>query len=498
MPYLAPCLVRILNVGGDSRRPEGAGVLIADRHFMTCAHVVGNVTDDISRDDVFVDFPLMPGNPMFRTRVSHLVPPADDLSFGEPEDICVLKLLPGQALPEAARPARFIESFDFQALQNNTMRMCGFPEGFEDGDYVEGRLMGMTGRGWVQMDGTLTSKAIEGGFSGTAVWDKTSGLAVGTVVGRNIRGGKVSGYMIPVDMLKRAWPAMTESNVRGSLAPFLCDRDTEDQEFKSFFENCCEECPDLPQIYVIPGDEGACHSSLIRRLEAERIGPIIRKKTGKTEKTLLKQINWPFEGPLDVRQTLLSERLFHAFERTYLGPQYEAADFAKLCRRLNLNKHPMLILSHDIEASNWDKAAQSLLDWYLKTFWVGLRGEADLPPFMIFINLIYPSVDTLGQVRWMAWKATKRSRILAAVRKLGKDLETSCRCRIFNELKPITSHHAHQWFARVGIEMIQKEREEGIRKAFEGKTKGRMADIEAWFVKIMKGASRQMSGLHSE
>ncbi len=246
MPYLASCLVRILRDGKQPRRPEGAGVSIADRHFITCAHVVGGVIDDISRDDVFVDFPLIPGNPMFRTRVSHLVPPSDDPSFGEPEDICILKLLPEQTLPEAAQPARFIEPFDFRALQNNTMRMCGLPEGFEDGDYVEGKFMGMTGRGWVQMDGTLTSKAIEGGFSGTAVWDKTSGRAVGMVVGRNIRGGKVSGYLIPVDMLKRAWPAMIESNVRGSVAPFLCDRDTEDQEFKSFFNDCCEECPDLP------------------------------------------------------------------------------------------------------------------------------------------------------------------------------------------------------------------------------------------------------------
>ena len=98
MPYYqSPCLVRILR-DNDPRSVKGAGILVDDRHVLTCAYVVLDEGANLE-ETVYFDFPLLADHNPLRAEVKWLIRPAESPLYGEPEDLCILKLLPDQTMP---------------------------------------------------------------------------------------------------------------------------------------------------------------------------------------------------------------------------------------------------------------------------------------------------------------------------------------------------------------------------------------------------------------
>jgi hypothetical protein len=70
--------VRLRTAAGQ---PAGLGALVTESHILTCAHVVNAAlglppnAQDRPKDPVTVDFPLLPGAPRVRARVTIWVPP---------------------------------------------------------------------------------------------------------------------------------------------------------------------------------------------------------------------------------------------------------------------------------------------------------------------------------------------------------------------------------------------------------------------------------------
>ncbi len=207
-PHLNSALIRVLTDNQSPRNPVGAGFLVSDRHILTCAHVVCEAlhmdTDEIPDAPLFLDFPLIEKQPLVQAKVNQWHPVRKSAVIGEPEDMALLETAP-DSLPRAAQPVHMLMT-EPGALFDREVRMCGFPQGMDAGDWVAGRLQGMTANGWVQIDSELNQRSVAPGFSGTAVWDKRENAVCGMVVSIISREGKTSAYMIPAATLLRAFP----------------------------------------------------------------------------------------------------------------------------------------------------------------------------------------------------------------------------------------------------------------------------------------------------
>jgi len=202
-----PWLLRISRAAGEA--PVGAGLLLDERHVLTCAHVV---TGDQGRtapvDPVHVEFQHVEHRgPILASVVNGGWYPEQEDGTG---DVAVLELHghpPTAALPA---PLRSTQS----GIWDHRFRTYGYPVGHERaGVPSRGVVIGAAGAEWIQLQSESTAGyTLEAGFSGSPVWDINLGAVIGIVVTRDRpRGGSGdprTGYAIPAEVLQRYWPRL--------------------------------------------------------------------------------------------------------------------------------------------------------------------------------------------------------------------------------------------------------------------------------------------------
>ena len=186
----------------------GAGILLGDRHVLTCAHVLtdgGSGTG--ARGRFAVDLVGRPGWPPVPATIvpGCWIPPADD-GRG---DIALLLLDPSAALPAGLSGARL------RALSLSWQRAVytfGFPAGLAHGVYVRAVLAGQAGPGreWVQMNGRDSRSPIRAGFSGSGVVDEQTGDVLGMVVSAWTDPRAGLSWMIPAETIRGYLPRVGE------------------------------------------------------------------------------------------------------------------------------------------------------------------------------------------------------------------------------------------------------------------------------------------------
>lgn len=204
-------LVRILRADDGLYQAVGVGVLVPPNHVLTCAHVVNDALGhsqsaaDHPATPIWFDMPLLPGSMPHRAHVSIWYPVRETSAPDDPEDIAVLELDTAHALPARALPASFA-TLSPDAFFGRAVWVCGFPAGMDEGDWVEGRCLGSTARGWVQIKFDAgRQRTVAPGFSGAAVWDQQHHTVLGMIVSIDSRAGEISASMIPVTTLAKAW-----------------------------------------------------------------------------------------------------------------------------------------------------------------------------------------------------------------------------------------------------------------------------------------------------
>jgi hypothetical protein len=204
-------IARILRPTKDGFGTVGAGCLVSARHILACAHVVAgalglSASDPTPPDaELTLDLPFVDGEPRFSARIPFLVPVAEKPIIGEPEDIAVLEVLDPD--PLAVVPARIV-ALDPKAVADREVRVCGFPDHVDRGEWLRGWLRGMVGGGLVQLDAELGSRTIRAGFSGAPVIGKIENAVIGMIVSTQSVEGTTVRYMIPVNTVIRAWPPL--------------------------------------------------------------------------------------------------------------------------------------------------------------------------------------------------------------------------------------------------------------------------------------------------
>lgn len=344
----------------------------------------------------------------------------------------------------------------------------------------------------MQFDHDLTSRLVAEGFSGTAVWDRTNQCVVGMIVAKQTRDNMTSGYMIPMETLTRAWPALSSSGRGpdggkprlGPLVAKMCDRSLQDHGFWTFFQKTWESCPKQPQIFVIHGKEGECHESLVAHLRATRVSGYLQRQASGT--VIQHNLPFGFDGDIHHRKRQLACQLTESLGTPSCAPVFTVEELCAL-PGIRDGKHPVVVLSHDLDAAKWDRHQERLVKWYVHEFWAMLECREDIPQFLIFLMVVYPDEDKQGIVDKFIRRAERCKK--TAGRQLNQILcsaKAPCHCLFLSELAEIERGHVRHWFFKHRIPMSEKEKLDRIEALFAGKKTCPMADVEDALEKIVR------------
>jgi tetratricopeptide (TPR) repeat protein len=218
---LESSLVRIRTAEGAV---VGAGFLVAGRQVLTCTHVVAGAlglpdeTPKPPEGEVHLGFPLIAPGHILTARV---------VLWRTGEDIAGLEL--DDAPPAGAQAAYLIRADD---LWGHPFRAFGFPAGHRDGVWASGVLRARQAADWVQIqDVTETGFRVEPGFSGAPVWDEQLNGVVGMAVAAEARPEIKAAFIIPTDVLVKAWPdVVAQALLDADMDRLRTRRDQADRE----------------------------------------------------------------------------------------------------------------------------------------------------------------------------------------------------------------------------------------------------------------------------
>lgn len=262
----------------------------------------------------------------------------------------------------------------------------------------------------------------------------------------------------------------------GPLVSKMCDRRPQEDDFRGFFLSGLRERPGAPQVFIIHGEEGECHESLVERLiyQAERLA--LARPGEHSGAVNFKKIPWQYEGALEPRRNRLLWWLFEQCvpSRTPAPSELTMSAFDQL---VSQSLCALIVIQHDIRTACWDRLTRPLIESYLE-FWAGLKDDPSRPQLLVFLNVVYPAaVGKWGKV-WLERMARKH---------VEAELRAVCQpgyaCWMLSELRPITREDVLEWFSLHNI----YDSEELRLKASESMFRARgqicswkpMAEIEA-------------------
>jgi WD40 repeat protein len=217
---VARALVRILDKSGEY---FGFGLLVAEGKVVTCAHVVAGSMGEPdglpappSRGRIRLEFPFIaPGQVLTAVASAWQAMAADGSG-----DVAGLVL--DDDVPDGARPLAMTRGGN---LRGHEVLAYGYQAGLTPA-WVPGAIVDRTERGWLQLgigEGAGGLR-VQGGFSGTPVWDAEIGQVVGLVVRASMGRSSRLAFAVSGETVFDAWPDLRESFLRAcpfrSLRPF--------------------------------------------------------------------------------------------------------------------------------------------------------------------------------------------------------------------------------------------------------------------------------------
>jgi hypothetical protein len=196
-------IVRIFREWDQQVVSVGFLVNAEKKTILTCAHVINAAlgkpnNQDKPRSLIGLDFPFLAAGQRYDARVLHFFPK----TASGTSDIAVLEVL--DDLPIQAKAVRLVVS---DSYSGNDFSVYGFPQGFEEsGQYVEGKLQEQLANKRIQAVGTTNlGYFVEGGFSGSPIFDKQLNAVVGMIMQVDIEADKRVAFISPTEVLAKAY-----------------------------------------------------------------------------------------------------------------------------------------------------------------------------------------------------------------------------------------------------------------------------------------------------
>ena len=211
------------NKKDDKIEIVGAGFLISSEYLITCAHVVNeslglNVKSAEKPTDIIeCDFPIIASGKSLEATVEVWHPVK--FNSNDPQDIAILKLK--DSVPSQAQPVSLITS-EIGDLSDHNYKAYGFSR--DGGVWSDGKIIGHIANNKIQIEDTKsTGYAVEGGFSGTAIWDEQLGGVVGmAVMADKEKMFAKSAFFIPTNVLLKAWKKLLDiAQIEGKISEII-------------------------------------------------------------------------------------------------------------------------------------------------------------------------------------------------------------------------------------------------------------------------------------
>ncbi|MFD3540883.1 trypsin-like peptidase domain-containing protein [Streptomyces sp. NPDC058662] len=256
-PQLLPAVAQIV---GPDDEVAGAGFLVADDILVTCAHVVRAAATGPG-EALRVDFPHIEGAP--RTEGVVLAEPWRD---PEDDDVAVVRLT------DAPTGAHGLPLGSASGRRGHPVRSYGFPAqapvAGHFGYGTAGDLIPASEHRGPHLQLTAAND-LTTGFSGGPVVDEVTGLVIGMLTeiaapDEHERGQGIA-YVTPTEVLREAWPALTEQDVcpyRG-LEPFTAEDDRWFEGRKEAVRQVLANLADQ-RVTLLLGPSGSGKSSLVQ------------------------------------------------------------------------------------------------------------------------------------------------------------------------------------------------------------------------------------------
>src|SRR5262249_8978259 len=153
----------------------------------------------------------------------------------------------------------------------------------------------------------------------------------------------------------------------GRLVSKTCDRWAQVNAFDSFLRTTWKSQPGKPQAFVIHGEEGQGHDSLLERLLATTISRFA-EDLGGAERGSVAHIRAPLpeSGDGAIAQRDLAISVFREADPAYLDDDLSAG---ALQRRVAARLGCVAVVHHDVRARYWRPHTPAVLRWYLDAFW---------------------------------------------------------------------------------------------------------------------------------
>ncbi|GAK59821.1 GUN4 domain protein [Candidatus Vecturithrix granuli] len=262
----------------------------------------------------------------------------------------------------------------------------------------------------------------------------------------------------------------------GDIVYKMCNRGPQENDFLRFFRTRLRENPRQPHFYFLHGSDDECHESLIERLARTRIKKYVEQTCGAQYADVQsKLISWPIRGDLETRQEDLALNFMKTFDSDDLMPNELISG---LCHLAVLRKHPCVILRHNLDAARWDASQERFIRWYIKA-WLQPEWTADLPQFLIFLNIIYPRRHHRFSAALMfTWPRFGQKTISKQLCRIHTSSGEPDPCQLLPELKMVTPFDVSDWFSYYRIYPDEWQRKEKIALIFGNQERCSMSDVE--------------------
>lgn len=180
----------------DYKRFVGSGFHVGDNLVLTCAHVISTQLTSHPHETLQVNFPLLAPNKFFTGNIVFWLP----LQANGNGDIALIQLSDSLDSPPTLKLATQPDTW------GHTFRAFGFPQAYDAGIWVNGKVKERQANGWIQIE-TESANQIRPGFSGSAIWDERLGGVTGMISQVSATNHNTA-FVIPANTIVRACPIL--------------------------------------------------------------------------------------------------------------------------------------------------------------------------------------------------------------------------------------------------------------------------------------------------